>query len=87
MPAEAVLVTDKSANGWFTVVLTVAELLAGTRSVSLAETVAVLASAPARVGVTTIVTVALAPTARLPRLAVTLPPLVLTLPCDTAAET
>jgi hypothetical protein len=57
-----------------TVVLSVAVLFAVLGSISIAVTLAVLETVPAEVGVTTISTVALAPTARLPRLQVRMPP-------------
>jgi hypothetical protein len=52
-------------------VLRVAVLFPGTGSVSLAATLAVFVTVPAAVGVTTIVTVALAALARVPRLQLT----------------
>jgi hypothetical protein len=70
----AALVTAMSAEGaGATVVVADAELLAGLGSASLAETVAVLVTVPAAVGVTTMVRVEEAPTARLPTLQLTVP--------------
>src|SRR2546423_6589642 len=57
-----------------TVVVAVALLLSGVRSVSFALTVAVLASVPGLVVVTTTVMLALVPFARSPKLQLTLPP-------------
>lgn len=65
-----VSVKARSAEA-LTVVLTVAVLFPGTGSVSLAATLAVFVSVPAAVGLTTIVTVALAVFARVPRLQLT----------------
>src|SRR5205807_2369298 len=66
----SVLAITRSAAG-LTVVLAVAVLLSGFGSASVPLTLAVLVSVPAAVGWTTIVTVALAPLARFPRLHVT----------------
>src|SRR5216683_2967806 len=80
---------ERSARGKLMVVIAVTELLAALRSISLAETLAVLVRIPAAdaPGTTTTVTVAVAPTARGPRFPVTVVALVSTLPCDEAAET
>ena len=72
-PAEAVeglkLVT--AGTGLFTVVPTVMLLLPGTESVEVVATVAVSLTVPAAVGLTTKLTVALAPLLIAPRLHVT----------------
>ncbi len=70
---ESCVVVTTNANGpeGVTVVDAVAELLAPSGSVPLADTVAVFDTDPAIVGVTTIDTVAFAPTASEPRLQVT----------------
>src|SRR5438270_447345 len=70
-----------------TVVSSLAVLLSGFRSVSLAVTLAVLVMVPVVVGWTTIVTVAAAPPNMPPRLAVTTPPDWLTDPWLVVAET
>src|SRR5215211_6503785 len=67
-------------------VVVLALLLLVSKSVSVALTVAELMTCPGFEGVTTIVTVALLPTARLPRLQST-GPLPLQLPCVAVAET
>jgi hypothetical protein len=69
----SVLVIARSAEETegLTVVDEVALLLPGTGSLVVLDTLAVLLNVPAAVGVTTIVTVALAPLATLPRLQVT----------------
>lgn len=66
---ESVFVIDRSAwfAGAFTVVVPGALLFAVFGSVSFAVTLAVLLNVPAAVGVTTIVTVALAPLINVPR--------------------
>src|SRR5262245_6945327 len=60
----------EAAAGWIGVVID-DELLVVSKSLCVAETVAVFASCPCDVGVTLIITIALAPTARLPRLQLT----------------
>jgi len=65
-----VSVKARSADA-VTVVLTVAVLFPGTGSVSLAAMLAVFVTVPAAVGMTTIVTVALAAFAKVPRLQLT----------------
>jgi hypothetical protein len=62
--------TDSVGEVELTVVTAVTALLAVSRSVSFLVTLAVLLMVPATVGVTTIVTVALAPLARVPRVQV-----------------
>src|ERR1017187_8073314 len=77
------------------VVTTDTELLAGFKSFSLAPTVATLVMVPlvtpcgmaVVATATTLVTVALAPTFRPPRLPMTLVGVVSRFPCDAAAET
>ena len=69
---ESVLVTDRSASAIWVVVVAVLSVVSG--SVSLPATDAVLVSVPVvAVAVTTIITVALAPLARVPRAQVTVP--------------
>src|SRR5262245_41209810 len=70
-----------------TTVVSVATLLPGTGSATAPETVAVFTADPAVVGTTTTVTVAIAPAARLPRSAVSVPADWLTVPWLAKAET
>jgi hypothetical protein len=72
---EADFVIETSAEG-FTVVVVVEVLLLEFGSATALDTHAVLLSGPAASGVTTIVTVALAPLARVPMLHVTTPPVI-----------
>src|SRR4030081_1774351 len=82
--AGPALVTDRSVCSADTEVVADAELLAGTGSDSLPETVAVLLSWAAVDGVVTVmVNVALAPTARLPTGQVTVPALLVQPGADT----
>src|ERR1051325_8324710 len=62
-------------------------LFAGVASGSEAEEEAVLMALPAAVAVTMIVRLAPVPLFRLPRLAITVPPEFVTLPCEALAET
>jgi len=82
---EAVFVTAKSADA-VTVVVTLAVLLVGTGSVSVAATEAVLVMLPAATGLTMIVTVAVAAFASVPmeQVTVVVPEQV---PCVETAET
>ena len=68
------------------IVVTAAVLLVGSESFSLPLTVAEFVTCPADEGTTTIVTIALLSTSRLPRLQIT-GPLPLQLPCVAVAET
>jgi hypothetical protein len=83
---ESVLLSDRSADKPLTVVVVVALLLPDTGSATLLVTLAVLLNVPPAVGVTTIVTVALAALARVPRLHVTVA-VPLQLPCDGVVDT
>ncbi len=82
-------VKDRSASGRLTVVMAETVLLAGSRSISLAETLAVLVKSPAAAapGTTTRVTVAVAPATRGPMFPVTEVELVRSVPRDEVAET
>jgi hypothetical protein len=80
------LVIDKSAAG-LTVVLAVAVLFAVFGSNSLLFTLALLVITSTTVGLTTILTVAVAPLARFPTLQVTVPPDRVQLPWLGVAET
>ena len=89
VPGEGVIVSARSAAG-VTAVDTLAELFAVFRSVDRAATLelCVIVAGVAVVGMTTIVTVAFVPVARVPRGAVTVPPACVgAAPCDEVAET
>jgi hypothetical protein len=70
---KSLIVTDTSAEPGFTVVLALAELFDGLGSLSFATTLAVFVSVPTASGVTTIVTVRIAPADMFPSPHVTVP--------------
>jgi hypothetical protein len=84
---EVILSTTSAAQPWPAValVVAVAELLAGLLSASEDDTVAVLVIVPAATGVTTMLTVAEAPPAIVPRLHVTVD-VPAQFPCEGVAE-
>jgi hypothetical protein len=83
--AESAFTSDKSAAG-LTMVSSTSTLFSGFKSASKLVTVDVFATAPGRMGVTTMVTVAVAPFASAPSVQVTVPSSWLQLPCVGVAE-
>src|ERR1043166_736055 len=75
------------ANDGPTVVTAVGALLAGLPSGRVPDTVTVFVTTPAVVVLTTMVAVAVAPVAMLPRLHVTMPAICVHVPWDALAET